>query len=287
MVAPARPGPGTAARAATDLVEPTSGSGRPLRRLVSGWPALAFGLVVVLLWAWAASSRPAEVLPSPAAVGGEVWRLTLNGDLLRMIGRSMAVMGVGFGGSAVVGVALGLLLSSRPYADRAVSPYLIGLQSLPSAVWIPVAIIFLGATQEAVLAVTVLGALPSITIGTRDAVFGVPPLMIRAARTYGARGVHLMTRVVVPAALPGIISGLEHGWAFAFRSLVAGELITGAKDGGIGIFVNGARQEGRVDQLLAGVLMIMTVGLLVDRFGFARAQRRMRRRRGLEPAGAA
>ena len=156
-----------------------------------------------------------------------------------------------------------------------------GLQSRPSAVWLPAAVIFRGAAHSAVLAVTILGALPSVAIGTRDAVHGIPPLLIRAARTLGADGKALLIKVIVPAALPGIVSGLEHGWAFAFRSLVAGELITGAKDSGLGFFVNTAKADGRVDRLFAAVLVIMAIGVAVDRLGFARWQRRLRVRRGL------
>ena len=244
-------------------------------------PPLAFAAIVVALWSAAAASRPDTVLPSPWTVLVETWQLLLSGGFGPIVGRTATTMAFGFGVSALVGVALGLGLARTPLADRAVSPYLIGLQSLPSAVWIPVAVIFLGASSNAVLAVTILGALPSIAIGTRDAVHGIPPILLRAARTLGADGRTLLVKIVVPAALPGIVSGLEHGWAFAFRSLVAGELIIGASGAGLGFFVATARDDGRVDHLFAAVLVIMLIGVLVDRLGFARVQRRLREQRGL------
>ena len=279
MVAPSRPAPGSARTtvAAYDDVAPAGSRSLASRVL----PPVLFAAVVVLLWAWSSRHRPDAVLPSPARVGGETWSLLRSGELERIAWRSMSTMALGYSVSAVTGIAIGLLLARRRLADAAVSPYLIGLQSLPSAVWVPVAVIFLGAAHSAVLAVTILGALPSIAIGTRDAVQGIPPLLVRAARTLGADGKALLLRVVVPAALPGIVSGLEHGWAFAFRSLVAGELITGAKDSGLGFFVNTAKTEGRVDRLFAAVLVIMVIGVAVDRLGFARWQRRLRQRRGL------
>jgi NitT/TauT family transport system permease protein len=279
VVAPSRPGPGAVLTHDQDDAAATPGQARGLLGRLA--PPVLFAAVVVLLWQLASVSRPDSVLPSPFTVGAETWRLLVFGDLLSVVGRTVSTMAVGFSSSAVVGVLLGLLLARRPLADRAVSPYLIGLQSLPSAVWIPVAVIFLGASSQAVLAVTVLGALPSIAIGTRDAVHAIPPLLVRAARTLGAEGRTLLLRVVVPAALPGIISGLEHGWAFAFRSLVAGELIIGASGAGLGFFVATSRDEGRVDHLFAAVLVIMVVGLVVDRLGFARLQRRLREQRGL------
>lgn len=288
MVAPARPGPGSAAPApvaappaggpaGADGLTPGRGASWPARVL----PPVLFAAAVVGLWAWSATSRPDSVLPSPARVAAETAALLRSGELERIAWRSLSTMALGYGVSAVSGIAIGLLLARRRLADAAVSPYLIGLQSLPSAVWVPVAVIFLGAAHSAVLAVTVLGALPSIAIGTRDAVHAIPPLLVRAARTLGADGRALLLKVVVPAALPGIVSGLEHGWAFAFRSLVAGELITGAKDSGLGFFVNTAKADGRVDRLFAAVLVIMVIGVAVDRLGFARWQRRLRRRRGL------
>lgn len=280
MVAPARPAPGadlTAAGASYDDVD-TRARRSWLSRVL---PPVLFAAAVTLLWAWVARSQPASVLPAPAQVGAETWHLLRSGQLGRIAWRSMSTMAIGYGVSAVVGISLGLLLARKRLADAAVSPYLIGLQSLPSAVWVPVAVIFLGAAHSAVLAVCILGALPSIAIGTRDAVHGIPPLLVRAARTLGADGRFLLLRVVVPAAMPGIVSGLEHGWAFAFRSLVAGELITGAKDSGLGYFVNTAKQQGRVDRLFAAVFVIMLIGVAVDRLGFARWQRRLRVQRGL------
>ena len=279
MVAPSRPSPGAVLTRdeAPAALGPASGPSLVSRLL----PPVAFAGVVAALWTLASLRRPDSVLPSPWTVLVETWALLLDGGFGPVIGRTASTMAVAFGVSAVVGVALGLALARAPLADRAVSPYLIGLQSLPSAVWIPVAVIFLGASSQAVLAVTILGALPSIAIGARDAVHAIPPILLRAAQTLGAQGRTLLLRVVVPAALPGIVSGLEHGWAFAFRSLVAGELIIGASGAGLGFFVATARDEGRVDHLFAAVLVIMLLGVAVDRLGFARLQRRLREQRGL------
>lgn len=281
MVAPSRPGPGTVLAHEEAALDPSTASGSSPGLLSRLLPPIAFAALVVTLWSIAAVSRLDGVLPPPWTVLVETWVLLLDGGFGPVVGRTAATMAVGFSVSVVIGVLLGLGLARTPVADRAVSPYLIGLQSLPSAVWIPVAVIFLGATSSAVLAVTILGALPSIAIGTRDAVHGIPPILLRAAQTLGAGGRTLLLRVVVPAAMPGIVSGLEHGWAFAFRSLVAGELIIGASGAGLGFFVATAGREGRVDHLLAAVLVIMLIGVAVDRLGFARLQRRLREQRGL------
>lgn len=252
------------------------------RRLRATAAPLLTGVVVLAAWALLTSTTSTR-LPGPGAVARTSVRELLAGELPSAAGHTLGLMASGFALSAVLGVSAGLLLARRPLASRAVSPYLIGLQSLPSAVWIPVAVLVLGAGRPAVLAVTVLGAIPSIALGTRDAVTSVPALLLRAGRTLGYRGPALLRHVVLPAALPGIVSGLQHGWAFAFRSLVAGELIMGAASGGLGAYVDGAKRAGRIDTVLAAVLVILVVGLLVDRLGFTRVQEALRRRRGLGP----
>lgn len=242
-------------------------------------PALVLGAAVVGLWQLLAS--PDGTLPPPVSVAQALWHGFADGDLAELTARSVGAMALAFSVSVAAGVGLGLLLATRKLADQAASPYLIGLQSLPSIVWIPVAVLLLGASETAVLLVTIVGALPSIAIGTRDAVRGVPPLILRAARTLGAGRRTMLLRVIVPAALPGIVSGLEHGWAFAFRALISGELITGAKDAGLGAFIDSARKAGHTDQLFAGVVVILLVGVVVDRLLFTRIQHRLRVPRGL------
>ncbi|HEX7746088.1 MAG TPA: ABC transporter permease subunit [Micromonosporaceae bacterium] len=255
-----------------------------LRGPAAVWPAAATALAAALVWWAIAAGRPQTVLPSPWTTAHTVADLLVGGQLLGVVGRTAAVMAVGFTASALLGICLGLLIGTVRTLDRALSPYLVGLQSLPSAIWIPLAVILLGTSDAAVLAVTVLGAVPSIAMGTRNAVHAVPPPLIRAARMLGEAGAALVVRVVLPAALPGIAAGIEQGWAFAFRSLVAGELILGTVGGsGIGVFLTEARAANRVDRMLAAVLAILVLGLLVDRLGFRRWQRLLRRRRGVLP----
>src|SRR5207237_8178621 len=102
----------------------------------------------------------------------------------------------------------------------------LGLQTLPSICWRPLAIVWFGLSERAILFVTLMGALLAITIAVSDGVQNIPPLYLRAARMMGARGIRLYAEVMLPAALPAIISGAKQGWAFAWRSLMAGELLS-------------------------------------------------------------
>lgn len=257
------------------------GPGRLFRIVTVLLPPLVTAAIGLIGWQLLAS-RPGTSLTGPIDTFRTLFELTFNGQLVSDVGRTLALMGIGFTGSAIAGVLVGLWLGYSSLADRGLSPYLVGLQSLPSAVWIPLAVLVGGTNVSSVIAVTVLGAIPSIAIGTRDAVHTIPPLVIRAAQTLGAHGRVMMRRVVVPAALPGIVDGLQHGWAFAFRSLIAAELILGT---GIGAFLGVAKREDRVDKVLSVVIAILIVGLVIDRLGFARVRRQLRRRRGLPVAG--
>lgn len=271
----------------TEPFERSTPGGRARRILATVLPPVVFALVLLAAWSWLARGRPETELPRPGAVAATTWELATSGDLLEIAWTSMRMMAIGYVSAAIVGIGVGLLIATRPTADRAISPYLIGLQSLPAAAWVPFAFIAFGAATPAVLAVTIVGALPSIAIGTRDSVHGVPPLLLRAAKTLGARRARLMVRVVVPAALPGIVTGLEQGWAFAFRSLVAGELIAGSDHLGFGRFIKEAEKAQQVDRMLAGVLCIMLIGIVVDRVVFAQVRRRLGHRRGLTAGASA
>jgi NitT/TauT family transport system permease protein len=126
--------------------------------------------------------------------------------------------------SAVAGVALGVAIRQVPLLDRTVGALIVGLQALPSVCWLPIALLWFGLSQAAIVFVVVMGALLSITVATEQGIRNVPPIYVRAARTMGAKGLGLYLRVVLPAALPSIITGMKLGWAFAWRSLMAAEL---------------------------------------------------------------
>ena len=108
----------------------------------------------------------------------------------------------------------------------AIGSMITGLQTMPSVAWVPLAIILFKLTENAIFFVVVLGAAPSIANGIIDGIDHVPPILLRAGRVLGARGCHSLRHVVIPAALPSVVGGLKQGWAFAWRSLMAGELIT-------------------------------------------------------------
>jgi NitT/TauT family transport system permease protein len=245
---------------------------------------LVTGLVLLALWA--VTSFYVETLPGPAETAQELWRMALDGQLWSIFWRTTAFMTVCFTIAVVMGVLGGLVIGARPRLDRGLSPYLAALQGMPTSMWIPVAAIVLGTTVWSLGAVVALGAVPAIMLGTRTAVRNVPPLLIRAGRTLGESGPSLVRRVVLPAALPGIMVGVELGWSIAFRCLVAGEIFSGALSGtGIGDVIARSRETGDLTEMMATIMIVLVFTVLVDRLIFARAQTRLRTSRGLVDSG--
>ena len=146
----------------------------------------------------------------------------------------------------------------------------------------PLALLWFGIREEAVLFVVVMGTIWAVVIAVQEAVLNVPPLFLRAAQTMGSNGWHLWSHVIFPAALPGVISGMKQGWAFAWRSLMAAEIFVVIVTGfGLGSLLNAGRELLRMDQVMGVMAVVMLVGLLADLIFFAPIERWLRRSRGL------
>jgi len=251
-------------------------------------PIVLTGLVTVVLWGIAAAL--VSTLPSPVDTARELGVMAQNGSLFSIFARVTIFMTVCFTIAAIGGVGLGLLIGSRPALDRGLSPYLAALQGMPTSMWIPVAAVVLGTSPFSLAAVVTIGAMPAIMLATRSAVKSVPPLLVRAGRTFGADGKTLLRHVVLPAALPGITTGLELGWSIAFRCLVAGEIFSGALSGslsgtGIGSVIARSRESGDLTEMMATIMIVLTFTMLVDRLVFSRMHQRLRVSRGLVDSG--
>ena len=154
-----------------------------------------------------------------------------------------------------------------------------GLQALPSICWLPLAILWFGLSESAIIFVVVMGSLLSVTIATEDGIRGIPPQLLAVSGTLGIRGLRLYAGVLIPAALPGIITGLKLGWSFAWRALMAGELLFVA--GGLGQLLTTGRELLDVPQVMAVMGAIILIGVATDRLLFQTVEARVRRRWGL------
>ena len=239
-----------------------------------------------LLAAWqalVASGRWSTVLlPSPAGVGRYLWRAVLDGTLLGATFVTARRLVVGYAIGMAIGLPAGFVTARYRTVSDTVGTLALGLQTLPSVCWVPLALMWFGQTEAAMQFVVIMGTLWAILIATDNGVRNVPPIYARAARTMGSRRFHTLLLVTFPASLPFIISGMKQGWAFAWRSLMAAEIyvtiITGL---GLGHLLHYGRELHAMEQVIGIMFLIVAVGLLVDRTLFLPIERFMHSRWGL------
>ena len=201
--------------------------------------------------------------------------------MLRGLAASLGRVALAFGFSIVVGTALGALMAASWLAAALLGPLVVGIQSLPSICWLPVAVLWFGLNERAILFVATMGSVPSIVVATRDGLLQIPLPYQRVASTFGATPWQRMLLVQVPAAVPSFLAGLKQGWSFAWRSLLAGELLY--RSTSAGSLLTDARDLADYPRLFAVILLLMLVSVTVDRALFGALEARVRRRWELAP----
>jgi NitT/TauT family transport system permease protein len=226
--------------------------------------------------------QPPFLFPGPAAVANSLYALWKVQGLVPAIGRTLVRLGVGFLISLVLGSILAFLMVHFATFGKGIQPYVLGLQTFPSIAWVPLSLIWFGFSEAALLFVTIAGSLFSITVSFADALRTVPPVYLKAARNMGSDGMDLILRVTVPAALPHLISAMKIGWSFSWRSLIGAEVIFASV--GLGSLLSQQGEGVSIAQVMAIMIVILVIGVLVDRVLFSRTQEWASRRRGLIPS---
>jgi NitT/TauT family transport system permease protein len=227
------------------------------------------------------------LLPSPASVAEYLLGAMNDGSLMEAAVVTVRRLLVGYMIGLAIGLPLGLLTSTSQLFEDTVGAMALGLQTLPSVCWIPLALLWFGQTESAMLFVVVMGTVWSVLIATDTGARTIPPIYARAARTMGSEGFHQWTRVILPASLPFLVSGMKQGWAFAWRSLMAAEIYVTILTGfGLGHLLHYGRELNAMDQVIGIMLMIVLVGILADKALFAPWERFLHRRwgTGVKPA---
>lgn len=246
------------------------------------WPkaaAVAIGLAIWQLIVWS-GWRPEYVLPAPATVFERLGELIADGTVATALATTAARAAYGFTMALVIGVVVGGFVSSSKIIRSAVGSLITGLQTMPSIAWFPLAILLFGLSERAITFVVVLGAAPSIANGLITGVDHVPPVLLRAGRMMGATGFAKFRHVVLPASMPSFVGGLKQGWAFAWRSLMAGELIV-VLGASVGFLLQQYRNLADAAGLIAMMIVILIIGIVVDAVLFGSLDRLVRRRHGL------
>ncbi len=253
------------------------------------WPkVLAIALVLAVWEVVALAGFKPLVFKGPGVVLPALWQMMQHAQLWQAVQVTMQRAIIGYAISLVTGTIIGLLVVRIGPLRAAVGSIINGLQTMPSIAWYPFAIILFTPSTAAIMFVVVLGAAPSIAAGLIAGVDYTPPLLLRAGRTMGLRRVALYRFLILPASLPAYVAGLKQGWAFAWRSLLAGELVVSIiGTPGIGVLLNTDQENLDFTGATALVIVVLILGIVVDMI-FSKLDLTIRKRRGLlDPSGTA
>lgn len=242
-----------------------------------------FFLVLVCIWEGLSRLQiwPEIILPAPTAIVEYYIDAIGDGSLIEACYVTMKRLLQGYIAGICIGVPIGLLNSKFEIFEDTIGVVALGLQALPSICWAPLALLWFGQTETAIFFIVVMGSVWSIALATDAGVRHVPPIYVRAARTMGSRGVHTWIHVIIPAALPFIISGMKQGWAFAWRSLMAAEIYVTILTGfGLGHLLHYARELHSMDAVIGIMIVIVIIGLIIEGVFFAPLERFLHERWG-------
>ncbi|WP_019629967.1 ABC transporter permease [Actinomadura atramentaria] len=248
------------------------------------WPMVAAVLIALAAWqvvVWTGWKKP-WVLPGPADTLPAFWDQVTTGRFWEAVALTMRRAAVGFAVSVLVGVVVGALVSRFRVLRRAFGSLITGLQTMPSIAWFPLAIMLFKLSESAILFVVVLGAAPSIANGLIAGVDYMPPILLRAGKVMGLRGLNLYRHLILPASLPSFVAGLKQGWAFAWRSLMAGELLVViGNTTSLGVLLAQARELNNTAEMISYMIVILIIGIVIDQV-FGVVDRSLRSRWGLD-----
>jgi sulfonate transport system permease protein len=265
------------------------GSGRRLKDIdISGiaLKALRIGLFyLVLLGLWQLIFEleiwPSYVVPSPSDVWNSFTRYWENGLIQDGVKITMQRLLIGYGISLVVGMVIGMAAGTWKWVDETVGSLVLGMQSLPSITWIPLAILWFGLNENAIIFIVFMGSVFAVAISARAGIQGLPPLYRKAALTMGANRYQLTRHVLLPAMVPAMTQGLKLGWSFAWRSLMAAEVfVVIVGDFGVGHLLNLGRDLNDMSLVIAIMFVIVAIGLASDVLVFGRLESWVRDRWG-------
>ena len=243
---------------------------------------IAFFLFLFCLWylfvVW--GNIPSYILPSPVSVLDSFYYGFLKGGYTISILSSMVRVLIGYFLALSVGVITGILLARYYLLDITFGRTMLALQSIPSVAWVPLALLWFGITDNAVIFIIVLEAVLPVALSTRNAMKNIPPNLIKAAQTLGSRGLHLYQNVIIKAMIPELVTGLRLSWAFAWRALIAGELFISGS--GIGQTLELGRSLADMSQVIAMITTIGVIGFLTENIFFGTIERKVRLAWGLE-----
>lgn len=247
---------------------------RLLRQILFYSALLSFWQVLIQLRIW-----PEYVFPSPRQVFSTLASSIADSSMLIGVATSMRRLLIGYSLSLLLGGSLGILIYRFRWIEETLGGLVLGLQTLPSVCWLPLSLLWFGLNEQAMIFVVLMGALFSVTMAVVTGLKSVPPIYLRAGTNMGAQKARLLLHVMLPAALPSVVGGLKQGWSFAWRSLMAAELLFVTL--GLGQLLMMGRELNDMAQVIAVMLVITLISIVVDKAVFGVVENNIRRRWGL------
>ncbi|MDD2707480.1 MAG: ABC transporter permease [Verrucomicrobiae bacterium] len=243
---------------------------------------MVFYLVLLALWQIFFEMRffPEYILPSPGMVFRRLRELGGDGILWPSVKATLLRMAIGFGLSALIGLGVGVAMGMLPVANQYLRSVFLGMQTLPSAAWVPISLLIFGLSDRGIYFVIIMSSMAAVAIATADGIANIPPLYLRAAKTLGTPRWAMGYQVILPAALPSVMTGFKLGWTLGWHGAVSAELIKSSI--GLGFLLHMGRELNDMSQVLGLMLVTIFFGVLMDRFLFGVMENRIRRRWGLD-----
>jgi NitT/TauT family transport system permease protein len=245
--------------------------------------AFLFFVGLLLLWQVLYSLKlwSPVLLPAPLEVARYLRDAALDGSLGSSCVVTLRRLLIGYLIGLLAGVPIGMATARMRALRDTVGVLALGLQGLPSVCWVPLALLWFGQTEGAMLFVVIMGTLWSVILATETGVRNVNPIYVRAAATMGSKRLHTLAQVILPASLPFIVSGMKQGWAFAWRSLMAAEIYVTILTGfGLGHLLHYGRELNAMEQVIGVMLMIVGIGVAADKILFSPWENFLHRRWG-------
>ena len=228
------------------------------------WPGFALVGLCLLLWQCASFFGWVDSVSVPrvTTIVGSWWQDLANGTIPTQVGPSLRRITTGLCLAIVIGMPLGLLMGVNRLAYRVLEPITELLRPIPSAAYIPVAILFLGLGDGMKLFVIVLASVFPILLNTYGGVTSIDPVLIDTGRTLGTPRLSILRKIVFPASLPSVLTGIRISLGIAFIVSVTSEMIAG--NDGLGYFIIDKQQTFRVSEVFAGILTLGVMGYLLN-----------------------
>jgi NitT/TauT family transport system permease protein/taurine transport system permease protein len=253
-------------------------------RLSQRWPAIAAFvpfIPIIAMWSFIVWLElfPRVFLPGPGDVAAKAWELTTKGILTDYLSDSVERLAVGAAVGMAIAIPLGVFIGLNRRAHEMTWPILLFFQAIGDIAWLPILLVWFGFGLTTMTFVIVYTVLFPVVLNTVLGIRSVRPELIRAAQSLGASRLQILFEVILPGALPNIITGLRNGLGYGWRALIAAEIIVGTS--GIGFLMFDARRAGSVEEIVVGMIVLGILWYIVDSWFLAPIERATGQRWGL------